>query len=142
VANLERALASEEVDDAPSGEMVHAVINCLITGFPGHFPLNIPNAGQAPDLPEEVVVESMCVVDSDGIRGRDKAVAPPLLAEQLRRVSASQEMTVEAAVSGRRDDVLAALLADPLAGRLDYDQLGRMTDELLAGTKAWLPQFA
>jgi alpha-galactosidase/6-phospho-beta-glucosidase family protein len=64
------------------------------------------------------------------------------MAEQLRRVSAAQELRVEAAISESRDGVLEAMLADPLAGRIDYDQLGRMTDEMLAATKPWLPQFA
>ena len=26
--------------------------------------------------------------------------------------------------------------------RIDYDQIGDMTDEMLGATKAWLPQFA
>jgi alpha-galactosidase/6-phospho-beta-glucosidase family protein len=104
--------------------------------------LILPNAGQCPDLPADVVVESMCTVDGDGIRGRDRAIAPPVLAEQLRRVVVAQELTVQAAITGRRDDVLAAMLADPLAGRLDFDALGRMTDELLDATREWLPQFA
>ena len=64
------------------------------------------------------------------------------MAECLHRVSASQELTVEAAVSGSRDKVVEAMLLDPLAGRIDYDRLGAMTDEMLAATKAWLPQFA
>jgi hypothetical protein len=34
------------------------------------------------------------------------------------------------------------MLADPLASRIDYDDMLRMTDELLAATKPWLPQFA
>jgi alpha-galactosidase/6-phospho-beta-glucosidase family protein len=57
-------------------------------------------------------------------------------------VSAAQELTVEAAINGRRDAVFEAMLVDPLAGRTDYDALGRMTDEMLAATKLWLPQFA
>ena len=57
-------------------------------------------------------------------------------------MSASQELTVEAAVTGNRDKVVEAMLLDPLAGRIDYDQIGEMTDEMLAATKAWLPQFA
>ena len=64
------------------------------------------------------------------------------MAECLRRVSASQELTVEAAVTGKRDAVFEAMLLDPLAGRIDYDRLGEMTDEMLTATKAWLPQFA
>jgi alpha-galactosidase len=139
---LEQMFAEPEVSRLPSGELVAATIDSLITDHARTMPLNIPNAGQCPDLPPDVVVESMCTVDGSGIRGRDHAVAPPVLAEQLRRVVVAQELTVEAAVTGRRDDVLAAMLADPLAGRIDFDAVGRMTDELLAATREWLPQFA
>ena len=52
------------------------------------------------------------------------------------------ELCVEAAISGKRDDVLAAMLADPLASKIDYDEMVTMTDELLNATKPWLPQFA
>jgi alpha-galactosidase len=140
--SLEHMLAAPEISRLPSGELVAATIDSLVTGHARTMPLNIPNAGQCPDLPADVVVESMCTVDGDGVRGRDRAVAPPVLAEQLRRVVAAQELTVDAAVSGRRDAVLAAMLADPLAGRMDFDALGRMTDELLDATRTWLPQFA
>jgi len=142
IADMEEMLASGEVSTMPSGEMVAAVIVCHEEGRSGWFPLNIPNAGQVPDLPDDVVVESMCVVDADGVRGRDQAAVPAPMAEALRRVSASQELTVQAALGGDRDLVFAAMLADPLAGRIDYDALGAMTDELLAATKPWLPQFA
>jgi alpha-galactosidase len=145
VAELEKMLASDEVSDMPSGEMVHTVINCLMTGKEtgafAHLPLNIPNAGQCADIPNGPVVEAMCVVDGDGIRGRDVASAPPLLAEFIRRVSAMQELVVDAAVSGDRDKAFAAMMADPLAGRIDYDLLRQMTDELIDATKEWLPQF-
>ena len=142
VQRLEERLAADDVPDLPSGEMVAPLIDSFITGKARSLPLNLPNAGQCPDLPPAVVVEAMCVADGDGVRGRDRASAPPFLAEHLRRVSAAQELTVEAALSGRRDDVLAALLADPLTGRTDYDRVGQMTDELLAATRRWLPQFA
>jgi alpha-galactosidase len=64
------------------------------------------------------------------------------MAEALRRVSAAQELTVDAAVTGDRDAAFAAMLLDPLASRLDYDELTSMTDEMLAATAEWLPQFA
>ena len=34
------------------------------------------------------------------------------------------------------------MLLDPLAGRIDFDLVGQMTDEMLTATKEWLPQFA
>lgn len=139
---LDEMLAADEVSQMPSGEMVAPIIVCHREGKPGHFPLNLPNRGQVADLPDGVVVESMGVVDGDGPRGRDVASLPPIMAEYLRRVSAAQELTVEAALTGSRDTVFEAMLADPLAGRLDYDALGRMVDEMLVATSRWLPQFS
>ena len=138
---FDEMLASPEVSAMPSGEMVAPIIVCHREGMPGAFPLNLPNRGQVPDLPDDVVVESMGLVDGDGPRGRDVAALPPIMAEYLRRVSTAQELTVEAALTGDRDTVFEAMLADPLAGRTDYDALGRMVDEMLAGTSRWLPQF-
>jgi alpha-galactosidase/6-phospho-beta-glucosidase family protein len=141
VANLEALVRAPEVSAAPSGELVAALIDSFERDRPRHFPLNLPNAGQCPDLPADVVVESVCTADARGVRGRDAAVCPPGLAEHLRRVSAAQELTVEAALTGRRETVFAAMLADPLASRIDWDQLQAMTDDLLDATARWLPQF-
>jgi alpha-galactosidase len=142
VRQFEQMLAADTVSEWPSGEMVAPVIRCLELDETGWFPLNIPNRGQVADLPDDVTVESICVADGKGLRGRDEVRLPPTMAECLHRVSASQELTVEAAVTGNRDKVVEAMLLDPLAGRIDYDQVGEMTDEMLAATSAWLPQFA
>lgn len=142
IADFEAQLASPEVSIWPSGELVAPLIDSLLTGTVRSLPLNLPNAGQCPDLPEQVVVESICLADEDGVRGRDRAEAPRFLAEQLRRISASQELTVEAGLTGDRGGVIEAMLLDPLAGRIDYDQVVSMTSELLEATREWLPQFA
>jgi alpha-galactosidase/6-phospho-beta-glucosidase family protein len=142
VAALDAMLASREVESLPSGEMVAPVIQCLLLDQPGRFPLNVPNEGQVADLPLGATVESMCVVSGNGVRGRDSVVLPAGLAECLRRVSASQELTVDAAVSGDRDTAFAAMLLDPLTSRLDYDAITAMTDAMLDATAAWLPQFS
>ena len=142
VDELDELLRAQELDDLPSGEMVAPVIMCHELDQPGWFPLNIPNRGQVADLPADVVVEGMSVVDGAGVRGRDVAHVPTVLADTLRRVSTAQELTVEAALTGDRERVLDAMLVDPLAGRIDYDAVRAMTDELLVATKRWLPQFA
>jgi len=36
---------------------------------------------------------------------------------------------------------LEAMMADPMAGQLAYDDIVAMTDEMLAATAPWLPQF-
>lgn len=125
-----------------SGELPSPLINAMLTGVPFEAPVNIPNAGQAHDLPADVVVESICVVDGQGVRGRDVSVLPPPYAEIVRRHTATQELTVEAALRGARVLAGQAFALDPLAGRGDLGQMEAMVDELLAGTAEWLPQFA
>jgi alpha-galactosidase len=141
VRSFERDLASTEISEWPSGELVAPLIDSLLTGTVRTLPLNLPNDGQVPDLPRGVTVEAMCHADAAGVRGRDRAPLPSFLAEHLRRVSASQEATVQAALTGDREKVLEALLADPLASRLDFDRLLSMRDDLLTATSPWLPQF-
>jgi alpha-galactosidase len=141
VAALDAMLSSDAVPSMPSGEMVAPVIQCLLLDQPGRFPLNIPNEGQVADLPLGAVVESMCIVDGGGVRGSDAVSLPAGMAEALRRVSAAQELTVDAAVSGDPRAAFAAMLLDPLASRIDYDALAAMTDDMLAATAVWLPQF-
>jgi alpha-galactosidase/6-phospho-beta-glucosidase family protein len=65
-----------------------------------------------------------------------------VLGEHLRRVVAAQELTVDAALTGDRTRVIEAMFADPMAGKLPFEHLVAMTDELLAATAPWLPQFA
>ena len=132
---------TKELSTYPSGELVAPVIDSLLTGTRREVPLNLPNTGQCPDLPLDAVVESICVVDADGMRGRDAAPVPAPLAELLRRHVAVQEMTVQAAVTGDVGLVKAAMSLDPLAGRSDLRAVEAMTEELLAGTSRWLPQF-
>jgi alpha-galactosidase/6-phospho-beta-glucosidase family protein len=125
-----------------SGEIVAPVIDSLLTGTHRELPVNLPNRGQCPDFPDDVVVEAMCVVDGDGMRGRDAPQAPPAITEWVRRQIAVQELTVEAAVTGDRSLVHQAFALDPLAGRGDLRATEAMADELLAATARWLPQFS
>jgi alpha-galactosidase/6-phospho-beta-glucosidase family protein len=141
-AEFQQLRDASEVSTQMSGEMVAPLIDSFITGKERHLPLNIPNAGQCPDLPNDVVVESICTADGNGVRGRGETRAPAPMGEWLRRVSSSQEATVEAALTGNRDKVVEAMLLDPLAGHIDFERMEQMTDELLRATARWLPQFA
>jgi alpha-galactosidase len=140
ITTVERQLAgTERLHTWQSGEMMAMVVDSLTTGEARELPINIPNAGQCPDLPLDPVVESMCVVDADGVRGRDRAEVPTVVAELLRRHVATQELTVEAAVTADRDLAVQAFTIDPLAGRGELRDVEAMADELLAGTARWLP---
>ncbi len=125
-----------------SGELPALVIDSLVTGERRELPANIPNAGQVPDVADDVVVESICVIDDTGIRGRDVAPLPPPYDELVRRHVSVAELTVRAALEGDRGLAEAAFFLDPLAGRGDLHQTEAMVAELLSATAAWLPNFA
>jgi alpha-galactosidase len=125
-----------------SGELPALVIDSLVTGTRRELPANIPNVGQVPDVIADAVVESICIIDGDGIRGRDVAPLPPPYDELVRRHVAVAELTVAAAAAGDRSLAEAAFFLDPLAGRGDFHQTEAMVDELLSATAAWLPQFS
>jgi alpha-galactosidase len=133
---------SKQLQTWQSGELPSPMIQAMLTGEPIAVPVNIPNVGQAPGLPADVVLESICIIDGEGIRGRDVSILPTPYDEIVRRQVATQELTVEAALRGDRALAAEAFALDPLAGRGDLRLMEAMVDELLAGTAEWLPQFA
>jgi alpha-galactosidase/6-phospho-beta-glucosidase family protein len=141
-ASVGRLMASEEIPAWGSGELVADLISAVVTGKARALPMNLPNTGQVATLPAGAITECMGIADGDGVRARDQVEVPGIMGEYLRRIHASQELTVDAALNGDRTTVLEAMLADQMVGRLPYEQVVAMTDEMLAATAAWLPQFA
>ena len=77
MADVDAWLAgTKDLQTWQSGELPAPVIDSLITGDPPGAPGEHPQRGPVPDLPADAVVESICVVDAEGIRGRDQAQAP------------------------------------------------------------------
>lgn len=140
-ARLEELMEAEEVSTWPSGELVANLLDGLATGVARALPMNLPNSGQVTTLDRGVVVECMGVAGADGVRPRDEVAVPGYLGEHLRRVVASQEMTVAAAMSGDRTLALEALLSDPFTSQLAYEDAVAMAYELFDAVAPWLPQF-
>ena len=126
----------------PSGELVAALLEGVLGGEDRSLPVNLPNTGQVTNLAPGVVVESIGTAGVAGVRPRDVTTVPGMLGHHLQQVAASQELTVEAALSGNRATVLEAMLCDPLTGALAYEDVVALTDDMLAATAPWLPQFA
>ncbi len=143
IADVDAWLAgTKDLQTWQSGELPGPVIDSLVTGTRREVPANIRNVGQCPDVPLGAVVESICVVDADGVRGRDQAALPAPFAELVRRHVAVQEMVVRAALDGDGGLARSAFALDPLAGRGPLADTEAMVEELLAATARWLPQFS
>ena len=86
-------------------------------------------------------VEVPCLVDGNGVQPTHIGALPPQLTALIRTNVNVQELTVEAALTGRREHVYHAAMLDPhTAAELDLDQIHALVDELIDAHGAWIPR--
>lgn len=103
------------------------------------YSANLPNTGQVPNLPAGAVVECPAVAAAGGLRPLAQAPLPSGIAGTLATRLMWVETVVEAALEGRRDKFIQALVIDGAADSLDAAE--RLADDLLAAHAGHLPQF-
>jgi alpha-galactosidase len=138
-----------EAPDAPlaverSHEYGAYIIHSLETGVPRVIYGNVPNHNLIDNLPAGCIVEVPCLVDRNGIQPTRVGALPPHLAALMRTNINVQELTVEAALSGRREYIYHAAMLDPHTGaELDLDQIWRLMDDLIEAHQngGWLPPY-
>jgi 6-phospho-beta-glucosidase len=102
--------------------------------------LNVPNQGVVRWLPDDAVIETACLVNAAGARPLSMAPPPRAVVGLVAAVKNYEQLTVEAAMTGRVDLAELALLAHPLVG--DWEIVKAMLPELMEANRAWLPRFA
>jgi len=133
--------SNEPIRVQPSSEYGSAIIDSIETGQPRVINGNVANRGLISNLPEGCCVEVPCLVDGDGIRPTAIGTLPPQLAAVIRTQVNVQSLTVEAALTGRRDHVLHAAMLDPHTGaELDLEQISAMVDELIDAHGSLIPR--
>ena len=125
----------------PSMETAVDIMKAFVTNKPFVDVVNLPNIGQIDNLPRGAVVESLGQVDSLGFTPLSVGSMPERLRVILDPHCQIQKMTLEAAMTGDRKLAFEALALDPLCSRLCPTDIRKMGEELLAATKAYLPQF-
>ena len=101
--------------------------------------VDMRNDGAVPGLPDDAVVETTAVVDADGAHPLPQRALSPEMLGLVQHAKAYERLAVKAACSGSRDDVVRALLANPLVGQ--YPLAAQLADELLAANRQHLPRF-
>lgn len=138
----EVSLANLPPGDEDRGITVGAVMEALCGGERGVFVVNTGNGGCIPNLPENAIVEVNALVDGYGVHPLVTGPLHPALAAHLTQHVAVQRLTLAAALGGRRDDVVLALLHDPLvAARLEAERVPVLADEILEANAPYLPRF-
>ena len=117
------------------------IIHSLETGTPRVIYGNVPNDHLIDNLPAGCCVEVPCLVDGNGIQPTKIGYLPPQLAALMQTNVNVQALTVEAALTGKREHVYHAAMLDPhTAAELDLDQIHGLVDDLLEAHRDWLPE--
>ncbi|MDX2109112.1 MAG: alpha-glucosidase/alpha-galactosidase [Verrucomicrobiota bacterium] len=108
------------------------IINACETGVPTVIYGNVRNTDLITNLPDACCVEVPCLVDKQGIQPTHIGAIPTQLAAIMRSNINVQELTVEAALTGAREHIYHAVMADPhTATVLTLDKIWAMCDELI-----------
>ena len=136
-ASLERG---ESLPFARSHEYAAYIIHAHHTNRPFVFYGNVENTGLIPNLPADCCVEVPVLADGAGLRPCHAGPLPTVLAALDRTNIGVQQLTVEAALTGRREHVYHAAMLDPnTAASLPLDGIWRLVDDLIEAHGSALP---
>ncbi|MCY8678748.1 alpha-glucosidase/alpha-galactosidase [Bacillus haynesii] len=125
-----------------SNEYGSRIIEAMETGQPFTFGGNVLNKGLITNLPEKAVVEVTCVAERNRITPCVAGELPEQLAALNRTNINTQLLTIEAAITKRKEHIYHAALLDPhTAAELSMDEIVNMCDELIEAHGDWLPEF-
>ena len=123
-----------------SGEYAPLMIHSMETGEPRIVYGSVPNRGLIDNLPQGCIVEVPCAVDKNGVQPTRIGSLPPHLAALIQTNVNVQALTVEAALTGKREHIYHAAMLDPhTAAELDLDQIWNLVDDLLEAHSDRLP---
>jgi alpha-galactosidase len=125
-----------------SHEYGASIIHGIETNSPQVVYGNVPNTGLIDNLPAGCCVEVPCLVDKNGIQPTRIGTLPPQLAALMQTNINVQALTVEAALTRKREHIYHAAMLDPHTGaELDLAEIWSLVDELIAAHGNWLPQY-
>lgn len=126
-----------------SNEYASRIMEAMVTGNPFQIGGNVLNTGHLiTNLPEEACVEVPCLVNGNGILPCNVGALPVQCAALNMTNINVQLLTIEAAVTGKKEHIYQAAMLDPHTGsELDIDTIKKMVDDLIATHGNWLPKF-
>ncbi len=125
-----------------SREYGSRIIYSMETGEPCVVYGNVLNRGYIENLPQDCIVEVPCLVDKIGVQPTRVGRIPPHLAALMQTNINVQSLTVEAALTGKRQHIYHAAMLDPhTASELTLDDIWSLVDDLIEAHGEWLPKY-
>ncbi|MFD2656582.1 alpha-glucosidase/alpha-galactosidase [Gracilibacillus thailandensis] len=119
------------------------IIEAMETNQPFKIGGNVLNTGGLiSNLPEIAVVEVPCLVDASGVTPTYVGDLPEQLAALNRTNINTQLLTIEAALTKKKENIYQAALLDPhTAAELSIDDIIALCDDLIEEHGDWLPEY-
>ena len=138
--NLEDKNQSIEV--CQSHEYAASIINGLENDKEITINGNVSNEGLIDNLPGNISVEVPCLINRNGIKPVKVGALPTHLAALMMTNINVQQLTVEAALSGKKEHVYHAAMLDPhTAAELSVDEIWHLVDDLLEAHGEMIPKL-
>lgn len=135
-------LADGKITHERSHEYASYIMEAIVTNKPYKIGGNVINNGLIENLPAEACVEVPCLVDGSGITPCKVGKLPLQLAAMNSSNIYAQLLTIEAAVTGKKQYIYNAAMMDPHTGaELNIEDIHKMVDELIEAHGDWMPEF-
>ena len=132
----EELLNGKELEHARSREYASWIMEAVVTDKPYKIGGNILNNGLIENLPADACVEVPCLVDGKGIHPTYVGKLPVQCAAMNMTIINPQLLTIEAAVTGKKEHIYQAAMLDPhTVAELSIEDIIKMCDELIAEHK-------
>ena len=124
-------------------EYASRIMQSIVEDTPYKIGGNVLNKGHLiSNLPEDACVEVPCLVDGQGIHPCYVGPLPVQCAAMNMTNINVQLLTIEAAVTGKKEHIYQAAMLDPhTSSELDIDTIKKMVDELIEAHGNYLPKY-
>ncbi len=123
-------------------EYASYIMNAITTNKPYKIGGNVLNTGLIDNLPADACVEVPCLIDGSGINPCHVGRLPVQLAAMNMTNINAQLMTIEAAVTRKREAVYQAAMLEPhTSAELSIDDIVSLCDDLIEAHGDYLPKF-
>ena len=125
-----------------SREYGSGIMEAIVTNKPYQIGGNVLNHGLISNLPADAVVEVPCLVDGSGVQGTYVGALPPQCAALNMTNINVQLLTIEAALTRRKEHIYHAAMLDPhTSAELSIDDIVKLCDALIKAHGNMLPRY-
>ncbi len=139
----EKLLSDPHLTHTRTTEYASYIMEAEVCNKPFSIGGNVLNTGHLiADFPEHACVEVPCLVDGAGIHPTYVGYLPPVLAAMNMTNINTQLLTIEAARTKKREDIIRAVMLDPhTAAELSIDDIVKMVDEMIVAHGPYMAMY-